>query len=53
MLDVTGLPVVVQALMAASGLFGLLVGLGIGAGAVAFYAARDCEKSSHRSGGVK
>jgi len=47
MLDVTGLPVVVQALMAASGLFGLLVGLGIGAGAVAFYAAREF---SHRSG---
>jgi hypothetical protein len=44
------LPIVVQALMAASFLFGLLVGVGIGAGVVAFYAAREF---SHRCGGVK
>jgi hypothetical protein len=50
MMDVTELPVVVQALMAASFLFGLLAGVGIGAGAVAFYAAREF---SHRCGGEK
>ena len=50
MMDVTELPVVVQALMAASFLFGLLAGVGIGAGSVAFYAAREF---SHRCGGAK
>ena len=44
------LPIVVQALMVASFLFGLLAGCAIGAGSVAFYAAREF---SHRCGGAK
>jgi hypothetical protein len=47
MMDVSELPVVVQALMAASFLFGVLVGIGITGAAISGAVL------SHRSGGVK